>query len=107
LAKSKIDTFIGFCVKAGKISLGSGAISVLHGGVYLIIMDGNSAKNSKRLALKFVNRFSCPLLICKSGFDDAVNKPGCKLAAVRDKNLSRAILECRENNYELYTGGSI
>ena len=102
MAKSKIETYIGFCIKSRKIALGSGAISVLKGGVYLIILDGTAAKNSKRLALKFKNRFSCPLLICKSGFDEIVNKPFCKLAAICDKNLAQAIKDCEESNFELY-----
>lgn len=106
MPKSRIETFIGFCIKSRKIALGSGAISTLRGGVYLLIVDGTAAKNTKRLALKFQNRFSCPLLICKSGFEIAVNKDGCKIAAVRDGELSKAILESKEDNYELYIGGS-
>ena len=101
MAKSKIETFIGFCIKSRKISLGSGAISTLRGGVYLIIMDGTSAKNSVRLAQKFKNRFHCPLLVCNEGFEDAVNKVGCKIAAICDKQLASAILECDEENYRL------
>ncbi len=106
MSKSRIETFIGFCIKSRKISLGSGAISTLRGGVHLLIMDGGAANNSKRLALKFKNRFDCPLLICKSGFDVAVNKPDCKLAAIRDESLAKAILDSQEENYELYCGGS-
>ena len=102
MANSKIETYIGFCIKSRKIALGSGAISVQKEGVYLIILDGTAAKNSKRLALKFKRRFSCPLLICKSGFDDIVNKPFCKLAAICDKNLAQAIKDCEESNFELY-----
>lgn len=104
MANSKIETYIGFCIKSRKIALGSGAISVQRGGVYLIILDGTSAKNSRRLALKFKNRFSCPLLVCKSGFDGIVNKPFCKLAAICDKNLANAILSAKESNFELYAG---
>ena len=97
MSKSRIETFIGFCIKSRKIALG---------GVHLLIMDGGAANNSKRLALKFKNRFDCPLLICKSGFDVAVNKPDCKLAAIRDESLAKAILDSQEENYELYCGGS-
>ncbi len=106
MAKGRIETFIGFSVKSGKITLGSGAIGTLRGGVYLIILDGSAAKNSVRLALKFKNRFACPLLICDSGFEEAVNKAGCKLAAIRDKELAKAILGSEQSNYRLYTGGN-
>ena len=101
MAKSKIETYIGFCIRAGKISLGSGAISTLKGGVYLIILDGTAAHNSKRLALKFKNRFNCPLLVCKEGFEKAVNREGCKIAAIRDENLANAILNENDANYQL------
>lgn len=106
MANGKIEAYIGFCIKSGKISLGSGAISTLRGGVYLIIADGTAAQNSKRLALKFKNRFNCPLLICGQGFENAVNRAGCKIAAVRDENLAKAILQTNDGNYELYCGGS-
>ncbi|MBD5584560.1 MAG: hypothetical protein HDQ88_05715 [Clostridia bacterium] len=107
MANSKIETFIGFCIKSSKITYGSGAIATLRQGVQLIILDGASAKNSKRLALKYANRFSCPLLICKTEFERIVNKEGCKLCAVRDGELAKAILANLDDNYELYAGGSI
>lgn len=106
MAKSKIETYLGFCVKSREISIGSGAISTLRGGVRLLVLDGTSAKNSWRLALKFKNRFSCPLIICKSGFEQAVNKGGAKIAAILNKELAKAILNNLDDNYELYVGGT-
>lgn len=106
MAQSKAGTFIGFCIKAGKISLGSNAIGTLRKNVYLLIIDGSAAKNSYRYALKYKNRFNCPLLVCKEGFEDVVHKPFCRLAAISDKNLAEAIINSGDNNYELYTGGS-
>lgn len=105
MVKSKVETFIGFSIKARKIALGIGAITALKGGVHLVIVDGNAAKNSKDAALKFRKRFSCPLLVCKSGFGDAVNKQDCKVAAIRDGQLAKAILDNCDGNYELYSGG--
>lgn len=101
MAKGKIETYIGFCIRARKIVLGSGAISSLHGGVQLIIMDGKSAKNSVRLALKFKNRFSCPIVVCNSGFAEAVNREDCRLAAITDSELAKAILSNLDENYVL------
>lgn len=106
MAKSRVETFIGFAIKARKIALGSGAISTLRGGVYLLIVDGAAAKNTRKLSIKFKEKFSCPLIVCKSGFEEAVNKVGCKIAAVRDGELSKAILDSQDDNYELYSGGN-
>ncbi|MDE6598199.1 MAG: hypothetical protein K2K60_06140 [Clostridia bacterium] len=105
MAQSKVKTYIGFCIKSRKIALGAGAIDTLKGGVYLLIADGAAAKNSQRLALKYKNRFSCPLLICKENFEEVVNKPLCRLAAVKDKNLADAILKSGDSSFELYTEG--
>ncbi len=106
MGRSKVETFIGFCIKAGKLTLGAGAINTLKNGVFLLIVSGDASENTKKLAVKFKNRLLCPLLICKSGFDTVVNKPDCKMAAVRDKQLAKAILDNLDNNYELYAGGS-
>ena len=107
MANSKIETYIGFCIKSGKISVGSGAIDTLKGGVKLLVLDGTSAKNSVRLALKFKNRFNCPLLLCKAGFERIVNREGAKIAAIRDEELSKAILQNLDDNFEIYAEGSI
>ena len=107
MGRSKIETFIGFSIKTGKISLGSGAVDTLKNGVYLIIVSADAAKNTQKLAIKFKNRFNCPLLICKSDFEMVVNKSGCKLAAIRDPKFAKLIIENVDNNYEFYAGGNI
>lgn len=105
LEKGKALSYIGFCKRARKITLGSGAIDGLKNGVYLLILDGNAAKNSLRYALKFKKRFDCPLMICKENFIDIAEKPLCRLVAIRDKNLAEAIIGSGDANYELYAGG--
>ncbi len=105
MAKNKAETFIGFCVKARKIALGSGAIGVLRRGVYLVLVCSSAGENTKKLALKYKNRFNCPLMICRCGLENAVNKPGCKIAAVRDKDLAKAIAANACEEYEIYAGG--
>ncbi len=105
MAQSKVRSYIGFCFKSGKITLGSSAIGTLKGGVFLLILDGKAKKNSLRYAIKYKNKFSCPLLICKDDFEEVVKKPLCRLAAVRDKSLAEAILNSGDVSYELYTEG--
>ena len=106
MGKSRVETFIGFCIKSGKITLGSGAVDTLKNNVYLLIVSADAAKNTQKLAVKYKNRFNCPLLICKTDFERIVNKAGCKLAAIRDSGLAKAIKESIDNNYEFYAGGN-
>ena len=105
LGKSKVETFIGFSVKSRKIVFGSGAIDVQKRDVYLIMVSGDAAKNTQALAIKFKNRYSCPLVKCIAEFERIVNRPGCKIAAFKDRRLASAILENLDDNYELYVGG--
>lgn len=107
MAKSKVETFIGFAIKAKKIALGAGAVEVQkRGTVFLLIVSGDASENTKKLAVKFKNRYNCPLILCKAEFERIVNKDGCKMAAVKDRHLATAITENLDDNYE-YFGGDI
>ena len=99
----KVETYLGFCLRARKITLGSGSIDTLKKGVYLVIVCSTASENTFKLALKYKNRFSCPLMVCKVGLENAVHKEGCKLAAVRDTELANAIISNAGEDYELYT----
>lgn len=103
--KSKAESYIGFCLRARKITLGSGAVDCLKRGVCLIIVCSTGSQNCFSLAQKFARRHSCPLMVCHCGLGRAVNKPGCKIAAVTDFQLAKAIVGAADENFELYAGG--
>ena len=99
----KVESYIGFCLRARKIALGAGSIDVLNKGVYLIIVCSTASENTFKLALKYKNRFSCPLIVCNVGLENAVHKTSCKIAAIRDFQLADAIVKNADEDYELYT----
>lgn len=99
----KVESYIGFCLRARKIALGAGSIDILNKGVYLIIVCSTASENTFKLALKYKNRFNCPLVVCRTGLENAVRKPSCKLAAIRDYQLADAIVKNVGEDYELYT----
>ena len=105
MVQNKVQSYIGFCKRARKITLGSSAIGTLKGGVFLLLLDKKAAKNSLRYALKYRQKFDCPLLVCGDDFEELVGKQDCRLAAIRDKNLADAILNSGVPGYELYTEG--
>ena len=47
------------------------------------------------------------LLFCGKTLEEATGKTGCKLAAVREKNLAKAILSVEDENIRKYSGGNI
>lgn len=99
----KISTYIGFCLRARKITLGSGSIDLLKKGVYLVLVCSSASENTFKLAVKYKNRFKCPLIVCKVGLENVVHREGCKVAAVRDIQLAKAICDNVCENYELFT----
>lgn len=100
----KIESYLGFCIKARKIALGSGTVELIKKGVYLIMVCSSASQNTVEFAVKMKNRFSCPLVVCKCGLENVVHKAGCKIAAIKDAHLAKAILEnVDDKDYELYT----
>lgn len=103
--RAKAESYIGFCLRARKIVLGTGATDCLKKGAYLIMVCSTASSNCLKLAQKYARRHSCPLMVCKSGLENAVHKAGCKVAAVTDRGLAEAIISAADENFEIYAGG--
>lgn len=102
----KVETYLGFCLRARKITLGTGSIDTLKSGVSLIVVCSTASDNAFKLAQKYAARHACPLVICKCGLENVLHREGCKMAAVRDERLAEAILKNLDGDYELYAGGN-
>ena len=101
----KIRTYLGFCIRAGKLTTGVNAVQTVKKGVYLLIADTSVAKNSWKEILKLKVKFGCPLLMAES-LESLVCKENCKLAAVREKSLAEAIYrEAGKGQITEYIGG--
>lgn len=107
--ESKMTTYLGFCIRAGKISLGLDRATALK-RAELMLWDGTLSENSKEKAVKLQQKFGCKAIVCE-GTELAVllHRPGCKLAAVTDKNLAEAILCEAEKNgkFKLLRGDGV
>ena len=87
----KIESYLGFALRAGKLALGLNNIETLKKGVYCILLDEEAQKNSQKQARKLQERFSCPLVVIK-GLGALLKREGCKVAALQDVSLAGAIL---------------
>ncbi|MGN0822184.1 MAG: hypothetical protein ACI4NG_00265 [Candidatus Gallimonas sp.] len=106
MQRSKTETYLGFCLRAGKLTLGVNAIACVKKDVYLLIADPSASENTKKEIEKLKRRFSCPLAAAEN-LETLVQKPHCKLAAVRDKSLAEAILgEAGKGQITELIGGS-
>ena len=109
LEKSKIETYLGFCVRARKIAFGADGIEALKKDVFLIVCDQSISPNTFKTIEKAREKFSCPLLITPPDELGALlHKPAVKAAAIQDKNLALAILSVvnGDSQFKLYSGGT-
>lgn len=103
-AKSKVRTFIGFAVKARKLVTGADSVARLK-RAYLVLVCDSASENAKKLAEKQSVRLRCPLLGCVTPLEDLCNKTNCKIAAVTDQSLAKAIIDNRDECLRSYQEG--
>ena len=109
MEKNKIETYLGFCIRSGKIIFGTEMISRQKKGVKLLISDGGMGAKSFKIMAKAKETLACPLLITDKGLlGELVHRPAVKAVAIKDEHLASAILKEAADNphFKLYSGGN-
>ncbi len=108
MEKNKIETYLGFCIRARKIIFGTEMISRQKKGVKLLLVDGGTGANSLKIMIKAQQTFSCPLLQTGVGeLGNLVHRPAVKAVAVTDDSLARAVLAAMPSEtIKFYSGGN-
>lgn len=107
--KNKIETYLGFCVKARKVVFGVDNVEKQKKGVVLLIADETLGQNSLKELLKAKEKFDCPLLVAeKDVLGEWLYRAGVKAVAITDKNLASAIMRELDGapQLKLYSGGN-
>lgn len=107
--KSKIETYLGFCVRSGKIVYGADNVETQKRGVKLLIIDEAISPNSLKVIIKSQSRFACPLILAQEGvLGEYLHKPAVKAVAIKEENLASAILSVVDDDpqFKLYSGGT-
>ena len=103
---SKILTFIGFSIRARKVRSGVNAIKTLKGGVPLLILCHTASDNTLKDAVKLSKKLSARLVISKTyKIEDVIKKEHCKLIAIQDNSLAKAILDNLDCHFQEYSQG--
>lgn len=106
---SKVENYLGFCIRGRKIIFGAESIEKQKRGVYLLIVDGAIGKNSLKPAVAAMERLHCPMLMTSEGLlGEMLHKPAVKAVAITDNHLASAILSVAESDvqFKLYSGGN-
>ncbi len=109
MEKNKIETYLGFCIRARKIIFGTEMISRQKKGVRLLIYDGSMGANSLKIMINAQKTLSCPLLQTDAGvLGGWLHKPSVKGVAITDEHLAEAILSAlkEETQIKFYSGGN-
>ena len=109
MEKSKIETYLGFCIRSGKIIFGTEMIERKKKGVHMLVVDGNIGKNSLKIMLQAKETLGCNLYVTSEGtLGEWVHRPAVKAVAIMDKNLASAIetVVDGEPKLKLYSGGN-
>ncbi len=99
MTKSKILSYIGFAIKAGECRIGVNAIYTIK-RAKLLILCGTAAKNTVKEAIKLSKRFNCDIVVAKTvTVEEITGKEHCKLMAITDASLAKAIKENLDGNF--------
>lgn len=93
----KVVSYIGFAIKSGSCLFGQTTIKSYEKDIELILVCNSASDNLKDLAKNVAKKKSCPLIETKLSLEDLTNRDNTKIIAITDKNLSKAILDNKEN----------
>ncbi|MBQ0099238.1 MAG: hypothetical protein KBS91_01660 [Firmicutes bacterium] len=97
--RSKAETFIGFCMRAGKYKIGTNACYTLR-RANLIIICSSASENAVKEGLSLSKRFNCPIIkTTENLLSYYTHKDNGKIMAITDKQFAKLILESKEKEF--------
>ena len=106
MENNKIYTYIGFAIKSRKIRCGFNSVATLKGKVPLLLLCKTASDNTFDEVKKIASRINSKIYISTTyKVEDLVNKENCKLIAIQDYNLAKAIIENGKDHIVEYSGG--
>ena len=85
--------------------MGTNSISTIK-KAFLIIVCNSASDGTKKIAESYARKFNCPLMLSNPLLEDVVLKTNCKMVAITDKNLAKAIIENQNENFSISSGGN-
>lgn len=103
--QSKVLSYIGFAIKAGKVRTGVNVARTLKKSAPLIILCGTASENTVEEAKSIAKKLHSKIIVT-SGIkvEDIFYKQNCKLAVITDKSLAGAILSNTDEQFVLLGG---
>lgn len=96
----KVETLIGFAIRAGKVIFGYDNIEG-NRKCALIIVCKNLSQNSKERVLRKAGK--TPVIETQCTLSEITHRNGCKAIALTDKQMAQAVKNCLNERYHLVT----
>ena len=109
MERSKLQSYLGFCIRARKLVFGVDNIEKERKGVYLLLCDETLGESSFKTMRNAQEKLSCPLLIAeKDVLGATLYRSALKAVAIKDKHLAQAVQNAAESEpqFKLYSGGN-
>ena len=89
---ASLDSLLGFCVKSGKLALGSEACrkAISCGKATLALLSPNASANTRKEFEALCEKSGVRLLL-EHDFSQAIGRPACKAAAVVERGFANTI----------------
>ena len=88
-----IGSYIGFAVRSGKIIYGIDNIEASRKRKYALVLCITASGNLVKNAVRYAEINDIPLVTTMHPLEDIVYKHNCKIIALLDRNLAKAVIE--------------
>lgn len=93
---NKVESYIGFAIKAKKIITGQSLLKHSKEKFYLVLVCSSASKNLINLATNIAQKNECELIVSNILLDEVSHIKDVKIMAITDENLSQAIIKNKE-----------
>jgi len=98
---SKIESLIGFAIRAGKVNFGLNSVVEFNKNPKLIIFSDKLAESSVKDIKKVASKCKSKLIMTSVDLSVVTHKEGCKVISITDKMFSDGIVKYSDSNYIL------
>ncbi len=87
-----IRSYLGFAVRSGNILYGIDSIQASNKKKYAMVICRSASENLVGKATAYANKNNIPLIYSEEPLEFNVNRFNCKLIAITDVNLAKAVI---------------
>ena len=93
---NKIISYLGFAQKSNNCITGQTALKRCMKQLHLILVCNTASDNLKNLAKNLANKHKCQFIISNIELQTLLNKNDIKIVGLTDENLSKAIIQNKD-----------